>query len=175
MPMKHLGGRADALVRAPVATCFSLLATVERYPSWCGEFIRKVTALDRDSDGRPGRARVVVDVAQRPFGKRFEFDVAIRVQPVRPVRLSRIPSGPDDADRVSLSWSLADAMEESLKSENEDRGTRIMLEFAAAVSFLPGVLPLPGVGDLIAQTLVDAAAHQLSGSVAPAPRARSSA
>lgn len=163
MAMKLLDGRADALVHAPMAGCFSLLAAVERYPSWCGEFIREVTVLDRDPDGLAERARVVVYVAQSPFGKRFEFDAAIRSQPLRAVHLSRLESGPSDSDRFSLSWSL-----------EEDSGTRIGLEFAAAVSFLPGVLPLPGVGDLIARTLLDAAAGQLDVAVEPQPGARSS-
>ena len=175
MAMKRLEGRAETVVRAPMATCFSVLATVERYPSWCGELIPEVTVLDRDCDGRARRARVVVYVAQSPFGKRFEFDAAIRSQPARAVHLSRIPSAPSDSDRFSLSWTLKESLNESLDgSLKEDQGTRLGLEFAAVVSFLPGVLPLPGVGDLIARTLIDAAAHHLDGSRAPMPGARSS-
>jgi hypothetical protein len=162
--MKHLDGRADAVVTAAVATCFSVLVAVERYPEWGGEFIRAVTVLDRDHDGLPVRARVVVHVAQSPFGKRFEFDTAIRSRPRRAVRVSRLPSGPSDSDRVSLSWSL----------HAEDHGTRIALEFAAAASFLPGLLPLPGVGDLIARTLLEAAVRELGGSSAAARGAPSS-
>jgi Polyketide cyclase / dehydrase and lipid transport len=162
--MKQLDGRADAVVNTPVATCFSVLAAVERYPDWSGEFIRAVTVLDRDSDGLPSRAHVVVHVAQSPFGKTFEFDAAISAEPPRAVRLSRLSSGPSDSDRFSLSWALL----------GEDHGTRISLEFAAAVSFLPGLLPLPGVGDLIARTLLDAAVRDLGGSSAPAPCAPSS-
>lgn len=162
--MKHLDGRADAVVSAPVTTCFSVLAAVERYPDWSGEFIRAVTVLDRDAGGLPVRAHVVVHVAQSPFGKTFELDAAIRSQPPRVVRLNRLPSGPSDSDRFSLSWSL----------QGENHGTRIALELAAAVSFLPGLLPLPGVGDLIARTLLDAAVHELGGSSAPVPGASSS-
>jgi hypothetical protein len=162
--MKHLDGRADAVVIAPTATCFSVLAAVERYSDWSGEFIRAVTVLDRDAGGLPVRAHVVVHVAQSPFGKTFEFDAVIRSEPLRAVHLSRLPSGPSDSDQLSLSWSLL----------TEDHGTRIALEFAAAVSFLPGLLPLPGVGDLIARTLLDAAARELGGSSAPAHGAPSS-
>ena len=162
--MKHLDGREEAVVTAPVARCFSVLAAVERYPDWSGEFIRAVTVLDRDRDGLPARAHVVVHVAHSPFGKTFEFAVAIRAQAPLVVRLSRLPTGPSDSDRVSLSWSL----------DTEDPGTRVVLEFAAAVSFLPGSLPLPGVGDLIARTLLDAAVRELRGSCAPARGAPSS-
>jgi len=152
--MKQLDGRADAVVSPPPATCFSVLGAVERYPDWGGEFIRSVTVLGRDARGLPTRAHVVVHVAQSPFAKTFEFDVAIRAEPHAAVTLSRLPSGPSDADRVSLSWS----------PHTEDRGTRIGLVFAAAVSFLPAALPLPGVGDLIARTLLDTAVRGLGGS-----------
>jgi len=162
--MKQLDGHADAVVRAPVATCFSVLAAVERYPDWSGEFIRAVTVLDRDPGGLPVRAHVVVHVAQSPFGKTFEFDSAIRLEPPRAVHLSRLPSRPSDSDRFSLTWTL----------QTEGHGTRVALRFAASVSFLPGLLPLPGVGDLVARTLLDAAVRELGGSSAPARGAPSS-
>lgn len=162
--MKHLDGRAEAVVSTAVATCFSVLAAVERYPDWSGEFIRAVTVLDRDHNGLPVRAHAVVHVAQSPFGKTFEFDAAIRSEPPRAVHLSRLPSGPSDSDRFSLTWSL----------RTEVDGTRIALGFAASVSFLPGLLPLPGVGDLIARTLLDAAVRELGGSSAPVSGAPSS-
>jgi hypothetical protein len=75
--MEHLDGRAAAVVTAAAATRFSVLVAVERYPEWGGEFIGAVTLLDREHDGLPVRARLVVHVAQNPFGKRFEFDTAI--------------------------------------------------------------------------------------------------
>ena len=80
--MKHLDGRAGAEVPAPIATCFSLLAAIECYPRWCGEFIREVSSVERGDDGRPVRAHVVVYVAQSPFGKRFEFDATIRSEQI---------------------------------------------------------------------------------------------
>ena len=162
--MKHVDGRAGAVVSAPMATCFSLLGKVERYPDWSGEFIRAVTVLDRDAGGLPVRAHVILHVAHSPFGKTFEFDAAVRARALRAVDLSRLPTGPSDTERFLLSWSLSD----------DPHGTRIALEFAAAVSFLPALLPLPGVGDLIAGTLLDAAVRELGGSSAPAPGAPSS-
>jgi hypothetical protein len=161
--MKVLDGRAGALVEAPIATCYSLLEAVERYPSWCGEFIREVASIERGGDGRPVRAHVVVYVAQSPFGKRFEFDARIRTDPPRAVDLSRLPTSPSDRDRFSLSWSLS-----------EGERTHIGLEFSAAVSFLPSVVPMPGVGDLIAGTLLDAATRELSGPATPWPHTPSS-
>jgi len=162
--MKHLDGRAHAVMQAPLGMCFRLLEAVERYPSWCGEFIREVSSVERGDDGRPLRAHVVVYVAQSPFGKRFEFDATIRTEPPRRVYLGRLPSSQDDRDRFSLSWSLTE----------EGERTHIGLEFAAAVSFLPSALPLPGVGDLIGGALLDAAARELGGSPTPGSRAASS-
>jgi len=161
--MKYLDGRAGAVVQAPIGVCFSLLEVVERYPSWCGEFIREVSSVERGGDGRPVRAHVVVYVAQSPFGKRFEFDATVRTKPPSAVYLSRLPSSPDDKDRFSLSWWL-----------REGERTHIGLEFSAAVSFLPSVLPLPGVGDMIAGTLLDAAARELGGASTPGAGAPSS-
>ena len=161
--MKRIDGRASAVVGAPLGACFWLLAGIERYPSWCGEFVREVTDIERDRDGRPQRAHVRVHVAQSPFAKDYEFDAAIRIDPSRGVQLSRLPSGTSDVERLPLSWSLLDR-----------DGTRIGLEFSAGVSFLPRLIPLPGVGDLIARTLVDCAVRALGGSVAPAGRAASS-
>jgi hypothetical protein len=154
--MKYLDGRAGAVVQAPIATCFSLLEAVERYPSWCGEFIREVTSVERGDDGRPVRAHVVVYVAHSPFGRRFEFDATIRTEPPGSVRLSRLPGSPSDRDRFSLSWSLSGG-----------EPTYIGLEFSAAVSFLPSVLPMPGVGDLIAGALLEAATRELGGATSP--------
>ncbi len=143
---------------APLATCFAVLAAVDRYPSW-SEFVREVVDVECDDHRRPSRAHVVVHVPQSPFGKRFEFDVAIRTVPPRAVHVTRLPNTPADADQLSLSWSLSD-----------DGGTRVVLEFSASVSFLPGLVPLPGVGDLIAGTLLEDAASRLGG-IAPAGRA----
>lgn len=161
--MKQLDGRASAVVSAPLGACFSLLAAIERYPSWCGAFVREVNDIERDDGGRPRRAHVRVHVAQSPFAKDYEFDAGVRIEPLRAVQLSRLPCGPGDLERLVLTWSLIDA-----------HGTRIGLEFSAGVSFLPRLVPLPGVGDLIADTLLEAAARALGGPVTPAARAPSS-
>jgi hypothetical protein len=160
--MKHLGGRASSVVRAPLATCYAALAAVDRYPTW-SDFIREVVDVERDYDGRPLRAHVIVHVAQSPFGKTFEFDATIRAEPRRAIHVTRLPSDPSDADRFSLSWSLA-----------EGRGTRIGLDFSASVSFLPSLVPLPGVGDLVASTLLDEAVAELGGALASTPGAEAS-
>ena len=132
-------------------------------PSWCGEFIREVTDIERDRDGLPRRAHVRVHVAQSLFREGPRVRRGDSDRPTGWGALSRLPSGTSDLERLTLSWSLV-----------EGDGTWIRLGFSAGVSFLPRLVPLPGVGDLIARTLLDSAVHALGGSVAPAGRAPSS-
>lgn len=79
------------------------------------------------------------------------------------MHLRKLPNAPSDRDRFSLSWSLSDA-----------ERTRIGLEFSADVSFLPSLLPMPGVGDLIARAVLGAATRELGRSRSPGARASSS-
>jgi hypothetical protein len=164
--MKHLHGHASSVVRAPVSTCFSVLAAVDGYPGWCGEFIRRVSEVERDGNRRPLRAHVVVHVEQSPFAKDFEFDVAVALDAPRAVHLARTPEAPSDVELFSFDWSLFEA--------SRMNGTQITLEFAAAVPFLPSLLPLPGVADMVARTLLDAATRELGSSAVPLARAPSS-
>lgn len=163
--MKHLEGHASAVVKARPATCFGLLSAVEGYPNWSGEFIRDVVSVERDGEGRASRAHVRVHVAQSPFAKDYEFDVDIRTDPTHAVHLSRVASNSSDRERLSLSWSL---VEGQVDGQVGGHVTRIELELSASVSFLPEFLPLPGVGDLVAGTLLGLATDELGGSTAPA-------
>ena len=148
--MKHLDGRASGVVHAPLATCFSVLEAVEHYPAWSGEFIREVDVLARDDTGRPQRAHVVVHIAHSPVGKEFEFDAEVAATAPHTIALTRVSVTPADPDRFSLLWSLG-----------EGSGTRIELGFSAQLSFLPRFLPLPGIGDKVAGTLLGAAVREL--------------
>jgi ribosome-associated toxin RatA of RatAB toxin-antitoxin module len=141
--MKRIDGRASAVVAAPLQTCYQLLEAVHRYPSW-NQYVREVEVLEWAAEDRPGRARAHVHVAQSPFGKDFHVVLGVYPQPPLAVRLSRLDS---ERDRLELCWHLDDRAP----------GAQIELEFHATASFLPGWLPLFGVGDLIARTLVEAA------------------
>jgi uncharacterized membrane protein len=161
--MKHLDGRASGVVHAPLATCFAVLEAVEHYPAWSGEFIREVDVLARDDAGRPQRAHVVVHIAHSPVGKEFEFDAEVTTTASHTIALTRVPGTAADPGRFSLLWSL-----------REGDGTRIELALSAQVSFLPRFLPLPGVGDKVAGTLLSAAVRELGGSAGDGTGARSS-
>jgi ribosome-associated toxin RatA of RatAB toxin-antitoxin module len=148
--VKHIDGHASSLVAAPVEDCFALLAAVHRYPSWNVDLVREVDVLEWAGEDRPARAWARIHVAQSPFGKNFELVVAVRTEPSSAVYLTRLPNEPSDPEQLTLSWRL-----------EQDAGTRIALEFHATVSFLPRFLPQFGVGDLIADTLLDAAVRAL--------------
>ncbi len=148
--MKEFRGRAAAIVTASVEESFRLLAAVDRYPSWNADLFREVEVFERGGDGQPLRARARLRIPRSPLSREFELVVAVRTQWPQAVYLTRIPYEPSDEERMQLAWRLWDA-----------GGTRIELEFEAAVSFVPGFLPLGGAGDKIAQTVLRGAATTL--------------
>jgi ribosome-associated toxin RatA of RatAB toxin-antitoxin module len=143
--VKDLQGRATADVAVPVEDCFALIAAIDRYPTWF-DIVRDAEILERDAQGHPLIARVELYIPQSPFGTDFELVVAVQPEPPFAVHVSKLPDNADDQDRVELSWRM-----------EEGDSTRIEFEFDAAVSFLPGFLPLGGVGDVVAQAILDAA------------------
>ncbi len=145
--MKEIRGAASAEVAAPAARSYELLAAAERYREWNGELVRELDVLDRD----PLRVRAVIYVRQSPFAKTFELRVAVRTEPPHAVHIVRIPNEPTDPEALELTWRVAAAA----------GGSRITLQFAAVVSFVPGFVPLGGVGNLIADTLLSSAVRAL--------------
>jgi ribosome-associated toxin RatA of RatAB toxin-antitoxin module len=149
--VKELRGQASALVPVAPEDCFSFLEAVDRYPTWF-EYLREVSVLERDAGGRPMRARAQVHVPQSPFGKDFELVVAVQAEAPSEVRLVRVPEDSDGRDQLELVWRLRGRSE-----------TTIELEFAALVSFLPQFLPLGGAGNVVAETVLEAARKKLGG------------
>ncbi len=148
--MKSIDGHASSTVRATPAQCFPLLAAVDRYPDWNGELIREVTVLQRDEAGRPSTAHLSIHVAQSPFGKNFQLVVAVRTEPERAVRLTRVPDGPSDRDELEIHGRL-----------DPGAGTQIAVSFHAATALVPRFIPLFGVGDQIAAHLLEGAVRTL--------------
>jgi ribosome-associated toxin RatA of RatAB toxin-antitoxin module len=149
--VKEITGHASAVVAAPVEECFALLEAVDRYPTWNRDLVREVDVLQQTTDGRPATARARIHVAQSPFGKNFEFVVAVHSEPMTAVQLTRLPSSPSDREGLSIGWRM-----------RPEAGTEIALEFRATTSLLPSLLPLFGVGDMIAGTLLGAATRVLN-------------
>jgi ribosome-associated toxin RatA of RatAB toxin-antitoxin module len=149
--VKELRGRASALVPATPEDCFAFLAAVDRYPAWF-EYLREVSVLESDADGRPVKARARVHVPQSPFGKDFQLVVTVHADAPSELRLVRVPQQSDGLQQLELAWRL--------RGESE---TMIELEFAAVVSFLPQFLPLGGAGNVVAQAMLEAASKELGG------------
>lgn len=149
--MKELQGSASAEIAVPAEDCFALLASIDRYPAWF-EIVRDAEVLEREPDGRPRLARVELQVPQSPFGTDFSLIVAVQDDRPEEMQFTKLPAGPGDEDRLELTWRLR---------ENGD--TEIEFEFEAAVSFVPGYVPVGGAGDRIAAAILDAATAAFAG------------
>ena len=143
--MKELQGSASTEIELPVEECFARLASIDRYPAWF-EVVRAVEILERERDGRPRLVRVELHVPQSPFGTHFELVVVVQAERPGAMQFTKVPNGPADPDRLELTWRLT-----------ENGSTQIEFEFDAAVSFVPGYLPVGSAGDAIAEAILGAA------------------
>lgn len=143
--MKQLQGSASAEIELPAEDCFALLGSIDRYPGWF-EVIRAVEVLKRKPGGFPSLVRVELYVPQSPFGTDFEIVMAIEAQRPGAVQFTKLPAGPTDQDRLEISWRM-----------RENGNTEVEFEFDAAVSFVPGYLPVGSAGDAIAEAILGAA------------------
>jgi ribosome-associated toxin RatA of RatAB toxin-antitoxin module len=144
--LKELQGSASTEIEMTAEACFARLASIDRYPAWF-EVVRAVEILERERDGRPRLVRVELHVPQSPFGTDFELLVAIHADRPGAMRFTKVPDGPADPDRLELTWQLT-----------ESGSTQIEFEFDAAMSFVPGYLPVGSAGDAIAEAILNAAA-----------------
>lgn len=143
--MKELQGRAGAELDVPARDCFELLAAIEGYPDWF-EVVHTVEVLEAERNGTPGLARAELHVPQSPFGTHFELVVAVRTERPGTVTLTRVPDGEADHDRLEVTWRVRGR-----------KSTKLEVELDAAASFVPGFIPVGGVGDAIALAAIEAA------------------
>jgi hypothetical protein len=162
--VKEIRGSARAVVRARPKECFALLAAVDRYSGWNGELVRELEVLERGSDDRPARLRAVIDLKRSPFVGSLDVTVAVRTEPPRAVYITRIPNEPSDPERLELVWRIdRDRSRCGTRIDRDDSrsGTRIDLDLLAVAAFVPGFIPLGGIGDLVAEKLLGSAADTL--------------
>ena len=150
--MKALRGSAATAVAATPEACFELVAAVDGYPTWYPEVIRSAEVQERDSAGRPSRARAKVHVAAAGLARDFDLLLDVALEEGREVRLTRVKNEPSDPERFQVVWRIA-----------ASPATRLELELAAALD-VPRLVPLGGVGDRLAQGFVDAARRARAGS-----------
>jgi hypothetical protein len=148
--MKPLSATAATAVRADPAECLRLLEAVDRYPSWYPEVVRKVTVLARDDGSRPSKVEARLHVSRGPLSRDLELMLAVSVDGLSVVRLTRLPYDPTDAEEFELIWRVQAGTE-----------TRIALELTANLD-LPRALPLGGLGEAMAQGFVSAAGRALA-------------
>lgn len=147
--MKELTGSAVATTAAIPEACLSLLEAVDRYPSWHPEVVKEAEVLERDAEGHPTKARAKLHVERGPLTRDFDLVLAVSIDPSGTVKLSRIPHEPTDKEKFDVIWRVEGGPT-----------TRIRLELAANLD-VPRFIPLGGVGDSMAEGLVNAAARAL--------------
>ena len=146
--MKELRGSAWTAISVPPEECITLLAAVDRYPSWYPDVIRKVDVLTRDEAGVPRQARTSVHLSVGPLAGDFEFEVAVQTEPSGVV-LARVPDHGSDQERLEVRWRVTPG--------------ELGVELVARLD-VPRLLPIGGAGDSVAQGFVEAARRVLDGS-----------
>jgi len=144
--VKDLSGRAGATVEAPLENCLALVESVDAYPSWHPEVVKRVEVLERDAAGTATKVKTDLHLSQGPLSRDFEVTMSVVVQRPGTVQLTRVPHHAGDEERFEVVWTLAEH--------------RIAVELAATLP-VPRMVPLGGIGDSVARGFVDAAVRAL--------------
>jgi hypothetical protein len=147
--MKELHGSASASVAASIEECIALVEAIDRYPSWYPDVVREAEILGRNDDGQPTSTRVTLHASIGPFVRDFRLLLAVTVEQLSTVKLTRIPHDSSDSKRFEVIWRLQQGGE-----------TRIHLALDATLP-VPRLLPVGGLGDSMAAGFVAAAATAL--------------
>jgi hypothetical protein len=155
--MKDLSATAGSTVAATPEQCVAFLAAVDGYPRWYPQVIPEVLVLERGADGIPTRARTRVHLAAGPLVREFQLVMAIAVQPLRQVTLTRVGHHAADDELFEVTWVISPSA-----------ATRIELKLAARLD-VPRLVPVGAIGQSAAQGFVAAATRALEESSANAP------
>jgi carbon monoxide dehydrogenase subunit G len=98
--MGRLGGSASVEIDAPLEEIWAVVQDVMAAPEWQGG-LDKVTALERDADGRPTLVDSVADIKVRRVNSR------VRIRYGGPTRLSWVQEQ-GDMKSVEAVWELDD-------------------------------------------------------------------
>jgi carbon monoxide dehydrogenase subunit G len=98
--MGRLGGSASVEIDAPLEEIWAVVQDVMAAPEWQGG-LDKVTALERDADGRPTLVDSVADIKVRRVNSR------VRIRYGGPTRLSWVQEK-GDMKSVEAVWELED-------------------------------------------------------------------
>jgi ribosome-associated toxin RatA of RatAB toxin-antitoxin module len=150
--MKELTGSATGTTQATPEQAFALLEAIDDYPTWHPDVIKEAEVLERDAQGRPTRARTKLHIEHGPITRDFNLRMSVTDDPIRMIKLRRIPNEPSDGERFDVTWRV-----------DGGQPTRIRLDLVADLS-VPRFVPLGGVGDALAQGMVSAATRALASS-----------
>jgi carbon monoxide dehydrogenase subunit G len=98
--MAHMGGTASAEIDAPIDQVWAVVEDVLTAPDWQGGLV-SVSALERDSEGRPTSVESVSDIKVRQVKTQVRFGY----EP--PTRLTWVQEK-GDFKSVEGSWTLED-------------------------------------------------------------------
>jgi len=150
--VKELTGTGSAATDATVEQSMTLLEAIDGYPTWYPEVVKQAEVLERDAQGRPTKAHCVLHVERGPMTRDFNLTMSVTIDPAGAVKLSRIPHEASDGERFDVAWRV-----------DGGDSTRIELNLLADLN-VPRFIPLGGVGDEIAQGMVNAATRALASS-----------
>jgi Polyketide cyclase / dehydrase and lipid transport len=150
--VKELSGSGTGTTNATREQSLALLEDIDSYPSWASDVVPEAEVLERDAQGQPTKARCKLHADLGPLTRDFNLVMSVHIDAAAgTVKLSRIPHGPTDRERFDVIWQV----------EGGNPQTRIGLDLSANLS-VPRMVPLGGVGDSLAQGLVNAATRELA-------------
>jgi hypothetical protein len=149
--MKRFSGHAEGVCRADGAAAVALLRTVDQYPSWHPDVVRRVAVLERDAAGAPSMFEATLKVPVGPISVEVELTLAVAAQRPDRVTLTRLPNDSEDTETFVADWRL---------EQRRPKETAIRLDLEAQLD-VPRLVPLGDVGDRLARGFVDAAAAGL--------------
>ncbi len=106
--MAHMGGTASTEIDAPIGEVWAIVEDVLTAPDWQGGLV-EVTALERDTDGRPSLVESESDIKV----KHVKTQVRFSYEP--PTRLSWTQEK-GDLKSVEGSWKLEDLGEQRTRA-----------------------------------------------------------
>ena len=150
--MKELRGIASARVAASADECLALLLDIERYPDWYPEVIRQVEIVSAATHEAPAVAQTTVHLGVGPVRRDFRLLMEISSEAGQIVRLTRARRQADDPEELSVTWRI--------EGGSRPGETDLAVELSARLD-APRLLPLTGLGDVVAHGFVSAAAGAL--------------
>jgi uncharacterized protein YndB with AHSA1/START domain len=96
-----LEGSAEAVIDAPIARCWEVVAEIDRSAEW-QQGTESVDVLQRDAEGRPSLCEIVVDAKF----KKLRLRAKVSYEPPHRLAFSKAESG--SVEQLEGSWELTE-------------------------------------------------------------------